>query len=87
MRIVCVWKEQSDHAREVRDFLREFERTTGAEIESLDPDTRDGADFARVHDVVEYPTILALDERGAVAEQWRGTPLPMMSQVSYYLSI
>ena len=87
MRIVCVWKEQSDYARTVRDFLRAFEHQTGSEIESLDPDTRAGATFAQAHDVVEYPTIMVVDDRSAVVEQWRGLPLPMVSQVSYYLSV
>lgn len=84
MRVVVVYKAESDHAREVFDYLRDFERQTGRQIEEVNPDTREGADFARVYDIVEYPTMLALDSGGQLLSQWRGRPLPTISEVSYY---
>ncbi len=84
MRVVVVYKTESDHAREVFDYLRDFERQTGHQIEEIDPDSREGADFCRVYDIVEYPTILALDPNGQLLTQWRGRPLPTISEVSYY---
>lgn len=85
MRLVVVYKEQSDHAREVTDFMRDFERQTGHALEVINPDTRDGASFCRAYDIVEYPSILALsDEDGQLQNLWRGTPLPTISEVSYY---
>ena len=86
MRAVIVWNEQTDYAREVREWLDDFERTLGpGRIESIDPETRDGSDFAAAYDVVEYPTILALDEdSGKVLASWRGTPLPQVDQVAYW---
>lgn len=87
MRAVIVWHEQTDYAREVREWLDDFERTLGpGRIESIDPETREGSDFAEAYDVVEYPTILALDEEtGKVLSQWRGTPLPQIDQVAYWV--
>lgn len=85
MRLVVVYKDVSDHAREVTDFMRDFERQTGHSLEVIDPDTRDGAAFCQAYDVVEYPSILALgDEDGQLQNLWRGTPLPTISEVSYY---
>lgn len=86
MRAVIVWNEQTDYAREVREWLDDFERTLGpGRIESIDPETREGSDFAAAYDVVEYPTILALDEdSGKVLASWRGTPLPQVDQVAYW---
>ncbi len=84
MRAVVVYKQESDHAREVSDYLRDYSRNTGKSIEEIDPDSRQGADFCRVYDVVEYPTILALSDDGRLLRQWRGRPLPMISEVSYY---
>ena len=84
MRVAIVYKYESDHAREVLDFLRDVERQTGHEIETIDPDTRDGSGFCRPYDIVEYPTMVALDDGGILQHMWRGRPLPMISEVSYY---
>ena len=87
MKIVIVWNEQTDYAREVREWLDVFGREVGAEsIESMDPETREGSDFAEAYDVVEYPTILALGGDGKVLSMWRGTPLPQVEQVAYWAS-
>lgn len=84
MRVIVVYKDASDHGREVRDYLRDFARQTGRELEEVDPETRDGADFCRTYDVVEYPTVVALADDGQVQNTWRGTPLPTISEVSFY---
>ena len=84
MRVAIVYKYESDHAREVLDFLRDVERQTGHEIETIDPDTRDGSGFCRTYDIVEYPTMVALDDSERLQHMWRGRPLPMISEVSYY---
>ena len=87
MRTIIVWNEQTDYAREVREWLDEFKRAVGeGKIESLDPETRKGSDFAETYDIVEYPSILALDDSGKILEMWRGTPLPQVEQVSYWSS-
>lgn len=85
MRVVVVYKYESDHAREVLDYLRDFSRQTGHTIEEIDPDTPDGADFCRTYDVVEYPTMLALSDNGQLQNMWRGRPLPTISEVSFYV--
>ena len=87
MRIVIVYRERSDHAREVEDWTREFSRRTGEELEAVDPDTRDGADFCRLYDIVEYPTIVALRNNGELQDMWRGRPLPQINEVSAFLTI
>ena len=84
MRVIVVYKDESDHAREVRDYLRDFSRQTGRELEVLNPDDREGSDFCRVYDVVEYPSIVALGDDGQLQNLWRGRPLPTISEVSFY---
>lgn len=84
MRAVVIYKEQTDYARTVIDYLRDFERQTGRKLETMNPETRDGAQFCRVYDVVEYPTILALSDNGILQNMWRGLPLPTITEVSYY---
>lgn len=84
MRVIVVYKVESDHAREVMDYLRDFKRRTGRDIEEMNPDSRAGTDFCRAYDIVEYPTIVALSHDGQVQNSWRGRPLPTISEVSYY---
>lgn len=85
MKTVIVFREESDHAREVLDYLRDFARQTGHELQTLDPDTSEGADFCRTYDIVEYPSLVALSDEGVLQNLWRGRPLPTISEVSYYV--
>ncbi|MEI6228629.1 MAG: hypothetical protein WCP11_01235 [Candidatus Saccharibacteria bacterium] len=84
MRVVVVFKENTDYARTVTDFLRDFERQTGHILDTIDPDTAEGTDFCRVYDIVEYPTIVSVSDDSTMQNMWRGLPLPTISEVSYY---
>ena len=84
MKIVCVYREASEVAREVDGWLREFERRTGATIERMSPDGPDGQSFCRLYGIVEYPTIIAVSDEGRMLEMWRGMPLPLIDHVSRY---
>lgn len=85
MRVVFVWREGEDYSRAVEEWITEFERRTGKEVESMSPDGREGVEFCRTYDIVEYPTVLALDNNGAVLETWRGVrELPTFDAVSYW---
>ena len=85
MRVAVIYKIESDHAREVLDYLRDFARQTGHAIEEIDPDTSEGAHFCRTYDIVEYPTLVALSDSGQLQTMWRGRPLPTISEVSFYV--
>ncbi len=85
MRVVCIWREGQDYSRMVEEWLTEFGRRTGKEVENLDPDTADGEGFCRAYDIVEYPTLIALDTNGAVLAMWRGEMLPRFDEVAYWL--
>ena len=41
-------------------------------------------DFCRTYDIVEYPTILALNNDGSVLASWRGKQLPLFDVVAYW---
>lgn len=84
MRLVVVWRDNTDHAREVIDWMKEFKIETGREAESLDPDTVEGEMFVQTRDIMRYPAVVAIDDRGAVLKRWLGTPLPQFDEVSYY---
>lgn len=83
MRVVCVYRDNQDYSRAVNEWLENVRRQTGREIETIDPD-RDPA-FCETYDVVEYPSILAIGERGEVRAFWRGKDLPLINEVLYYM--
>lgn len=87
MKIICVYREASEAARDVASWLREFERRAGSRntIEIMNPDTRAGMDFCRLYDIVEYPTIIVITEDGQMIDMWRGLPLPLIDHVAKYL--
>ncbi len=85
MRTVIIFRPDAENRRDVEGWLREFEYRSGKKIESLDPDTRDGAAFCRTYDIVEYPTIITLGPNGVVQNLWKGLPMPLINEVSYYV--
>lgn len=84
MRTFVVYRTESDHARDVMTFLEDFRRQTHKDVEVIDPDTVHGAELCRLYDIVEYPSIVAVDEDGGMQNLWKGLPLPTISEVSYY---
>jgi hypothetical protein len=86
MRVVVVWRDNTDYARAVTMFLEDFARQTGRVLEDLDPDTNEGGSFCRAYDIVEYPSVVALSDDGKLQQLWRGATLPTISEVSYYVT-
>jgi hypothetical protein len=83
--VMVVYKSSSEHARDVDEYLHDFEKRTARTLETIDPDSRRGADLCRLYDVVEYPTIIAVSKDGQLLHMWRGIPLPLIDEVSYYV--
>lgn len=84
MRVVVIYKKETESERTVLDFLRDFEYQTGHVLETMDPDSSDGSRFCEAYDIVEYPSIIVLSDDSRVQNYWRGVPLPTISEVSYY---
>lgn len=85
MRVVVVFKDQTDYARTVLDYLRDFEKQTGNKLETLNPDSVEGSRYCEVYDIVEYPTIIASTDEGVLQKSWSGLPLPTIMELSYYV--
>lgn len=84
MKTLVIYKKDSEQARDVETFLHDFAKQTGKILETIDPETRDGIQFCETYDIVEYPTVVALDDRSMIQNMWRGLPMPLISEVSYY---
>lgn len=85
MRVVVIYKDQTDYTRTVLDYLRDFQHQTGHELETMDPDTVGGTQFCETYDIVDYPTIIAVSDDSVLQNSWRGLPLPTISELSYYV--
>jgi len=85
MRVVVIWRDESDYGRSVAEWLHDCERRVGAAPESLSPDEPAGESICKSYDIVEYPTMIALDDEGRVLQMWRGRELPRIDDVAYYL--
>lgn len=84
MRVVVLTKDATDYARAVTEFLRDFSQQTGRELDVMNPETPAGISFCEAYGILEFPTIVALSDSGELQYQWRGMPLPTISEVSYY---
>lgn len=83
MRVICIYRDNQDYTRSVTEWLENFRRQTGYEIETMNPD--ENTNFCESYDIVEYPTIIALGNSGEVRASWRGRDLPLMNEVLYYV--
>jgi hypothetical protein len=82
--VLVIYKPMSEHSSSVESFLHDFERRTSRTLETLDPESRRGAELCRAYDIVEYPSVLALADNGEIRNLWRGLPMPLIDEVSYY---
>lgn len=76
----------SEHSRRVEEYKRDFERSQNSgSIELVSLETREGADMARLYDIVRYPAVLAITEHDKVLMKlWQDERLPLMSEVASY---
>lgn len=84
MRTAVIYKENTEYARTVADFLHDFEYQTGHQLETIDPETHDGVQFCELYDILEFPTIIATSDDGTIQKMWQGLPLPTINELSYY---
>lgn len=87
MKLVVIYRPNSEHASAVEAFVRDFQRMyeSGKKLELLSVNTRDGAAMASLYDIMAYPTILALADDGSVLNMWSGDTLPLMDEVAGYM--
>ncbi len=85
MKVLIIYRPDSEHARKVDDFVHDFKQQhPGHKVELLSLNTRDGAAMASIYDIVQYPAILALAMDGQVLNAWQGEQLPLMNEVAAY---
>ena len=87
MKLTVLWNEQTDYASEVREWLRDFAHDNhGAVVYELDPESREGGDFAGLYDILQYPAVVVTDDDGRLIRLWKGRPMPQIDEVAYWAS-
>jgi hypothetical protein len=85
MRVVILYHPNQEFAGLAEDFKRDFEaRHKDREIELVSLETIEGAEMAKLYDVVRYPAILAVADDGQLQKLWQDRPLPLIDEVSAY---
>ena len=88
MKLVILYRPDSEHATTVESFIRDFKYQHQADhIEILNPDNRDGIAMATLYDIMSFPAILALRDDGSVLQSWEGEMLPLMDEVASYTNV
>lgn len=84
MKIVILYRPNSEFARSVEEFAHDIERQQNVKPELISIDTREGATMAELYDVTDYPAIMATRDNGEVLQLWVGAQLPLMNEVAAY---
>lgn len=85
MRVIVLYKPESEFSRVVEEFTHEFETRTSHKIELVNVDSRQGDSLARLYDIVQYPSVVVVRDDEQLVKSWSGVPLPLVNDVDGYL--
>lgn len=86
MKLLVLYRPNSEHARVVENFVKEFQSRTSQEVEVIDVDSRDGVHKVEVYDAMQHPCVLVTTDGGQPQKMWSGTPLPLVNDVLGFLA-
>ena len=81
MKATILYHPQSESARRVEEYVHDFERLHSTTIELVSLETKEGAELAKLYDIVQYPAVLAMRDDGELLQHWQGEQLPLMDEV------
>lgn len=84
MKIVALYRPDSEHARRVEEYAHDYERTRGTSIELVSLETVQGASMAKLYDIVSYPAVLVLRDDAQLVQSWQRESLPLMGEVDAF---
>ena len=82
--MLMLYHPQSDHARAVEEFARDFKVLKTKNLDLFSLETKEGSALAKLYDIVQYPAILVVQESDELVKDWQGMPLPLMDEVIGY---
>ena len=86
MRVFCLYRPNSETERSVLELNRELAKRYNAEIELISMDTVEGDRLAATYDIWQFPAVVVLDQNGILQKAWADGNLPLINEVSYFLS-
>lgn len=86
MKVLILYRERSEYARRIEEFIHEFQHRYPASILDVqDIDSREGMATASLYDLPTHPVIVALQNDGTFIQSWPAAEqLPLMQEVAYY---
>lgn len=86
MRIIVLYRPESEHARIVEEYIVDFGRFhPGLPIETQNIDSIDGSRLVQLYGIMDYPAIVAATNDGSAQQIWVGADkLPLMNDLAYY---
>jgi len=87
MRVIILYHPNQEFAGLAEDFKRDFEsRHQDRKVELVSLETVEGAEMAKLYDVVRYPAIMVVANDGRLQKFWQDRPWPLMDEVAAYAS-
>lgn len=88
MKVVILYRPESEFARTVETFIHDFKaRYSAVRLEVVNIDEREGIALASLYDLMRNPAILALADDGILLHHWEGSELPLMDEVASYVYV
>lgn len=87
MKVLVLYRPNSEHGRVVDEFIRNFQsQHQNSRLEVLSVDSREGSATASLYDIMSYPAILVLQTDGMLQKSWEGDSLPLVDEVAGYVA-
>lgn len=87
MKAFILYRPQSEFARRAEEYVHDFQRTRGVELELVDIDSADGVAAVELYDVVDNPALLITRENGELINLWLGIDsFPLMNELAAQLA-
>ncbi len=85
MKVVILYKPNTETETRVREYVREFEHRASKALELVDAETREGIAMAEVYDILQFPTMLAIENDGQFIQMWpEFERWPTMNELTFY---
>jgi hypothetical protein len=88
MKVLVLYRPDSEFARSVEEFLRglhDVHNIDDRNVKVLNYDSQEGAATASMYDIMTQPAIVVTADDGSYVKHWEGNDLPLMDEVASYV--
>jgi hypothetical protein len=84
MKVVIVYRPNSEKARLVEEFARDIDRQQNVQPQLVDVDSPEGIAMVSLYDIMSYPAVIVTREDGELIQYWANDQLPLMQEVAAF---